>query len=892
MPLSSPHPRRRWLAWLALVLLLAGLHLAAWPLLWRAVLLPSLEPGREGLRLEARAGLEGWGPALRSWLAGPEGWRLDKAPARALAQGVWLAPPGGALGLRLMADDYAELYLDRRPLILQAPQVTALNQAESREAIAPGPHFIEVRLHNQEGQGWFRLLALGADGAWRPLGPGELHPLDLGNLPLWLGLANWLEGLSLWGLAGALLALPLLWLSGRPGRAARARRLLRGLAGLWLGLPLVLALARALPPEALPWLSAPYGADARLLVLGLGLYALAIGLGVGLAVKGWRARLVWWGLLVGLAASRILVWPYSMASGIHADYTSFEGFFHSFSDLFYTLDLERGFSLAGLGQYLWQLPQHLDVGYPSACFSLPALLLGLGGLAAHLALLGSGSALPFSRVGHLLGPACNLAYALLLAWTARRLIWRQPGQERPGGQAWSWLPVLWLWAVPTHIYLGGNITYNLLADALHLGFLLAALDFLAAWQDTLTGPAALAQGAGAQAAWPRLARPAGLTALLLGLCLATKLVFLPALVTLLLYAAFLMIRHGRARPRLALMALPLSLLACLLAGGVLYGLILLPSLLGVPGFWEQLLHMTGDNTGLSLRQASPWQCLARLLGDILAPNLGWAATLAGGLGLGLWAWRALASRDPLRLAALTWALLVVGLNLLSGQMLLAFNAMTRSTLILGLWLALALYLARAVWERLARDRGRVARGGLALGMALVLSLETWLAGASLLALYRDGAPRWRTEQYLRQAAQPPRRVAFLGYLAFADDPNTALGRTVYALPRGPERDLLASDAGCRRLLDETPADLWLLTSYDAWFFRSDRQAWRRVVPALQQDGYRLAARLEARPLAGHPGLEAVWRHFSGPLMADAQGGGLLEPAWVEVYARGMSSPTP
>ncbi|MFH1034932.1 MAG: hypothetical protein V1806_10540 [Pseudomonadota bacterium] len=868
-----------------LTALLLALHLSVWPLVWRLVIVPSAGETPPGLRVEERALTAPHGPPHRTWRAGPQDLALERPRVQASALAVWRVPVSGVYGLRLAADDFASLSLDRRLLIEQPEIASDFNQAEGMAFLEAGPHLLRLSLTNLDGRGWLRLQARPpGEEHWRELPPAQLRPPDLGNLDFWLGLVAWLEGLCLWGLWGSLLALPLLLLGWPRGdgadgqRAALARRLLKALTLAWVALPAIVALARRWPARVdWPYLTT-YGPDLRLPALGLMVYALFIGLAVHLAVRTWRRRLLWGGLLLGLVATRVYAWPYSMHCGLHADWASFAGFFEKFYDLFSRHHLASQASLSDIVSYLIDVARNLYVGYPSGCFSFPAFLMGAAGLAAQAALSGSGAVSGFSMVGHFLGPAFNLAYALLLALLGRRYLWRE------GEDGWSWCLGLLLCLLPTHIYLGANITYNLLADALHLALLLAGLAFMERWQ-ALLAPRGVAGAPGQDSPWRPLVRWGLLCGLLLGLCLATKLVFLPALLTLLVYTGALMWRYRQGRPALVWGALPGSLLAVLALGGAVYGLIIIRNVLNVPGFWRLLLAMTGDNTGLSLSKVGLWRCLEIFIQDLLCPNLGHAGTLAGGLGLALLTWRALKGRGLALTMVWLWAVLCLGLNLLSGSMLLMFNAMPRSSMVLGLWLALGLYLVKALWDWATPRLGRLARVWLKGLLVGALGLELALAGLCLLVMYGAGAPRWQAEGFLRTLAGSSKSVASVMFIGHGDDPNTVLGRQVIFKDLRRRAGELGGLDNCRRIIAETGADYWLLTSYEAFFLGRHQADAQALVQALGEAGYVLERRCQSRPFAGRPWLQDAYQHFLGPLMGGPVRGGAQEPDHVDIYAR-------
>ena len=867
-PLHSLPASGRRLALLAALLL--AVYLGAWPLVWHLVVAPNASASLRGLRAEERALPSQGGRPLRNLLAGPQDLRLEEPGVTAQALAVWQVPETGLYGLRVEADDFARLYLDRRLLIDQPERETSLNQGQAEVFLKAGPHFLRIDLTNLTGQGWLRLLSRPPQTkAWQDLPREQLRPVELGNLGFWLGLVDWLEGLCLWGILGTLLAWPMLGLAGS---------WLRGTAMIFLALPMVLAVARGWPPAlSLPYLNT-YSPDLRFQVLGLLTYALFIGVAVCLSVDTWRRRLCWGALLVGLGATRVYAWPYSIYCGLHPDWTSFAGFHDKFQDLFLRHHLNHQAGLGDIVAYLHDVAANLYVGYPSGCFSFPALLMGAGAMAAQAALTSTGAPEGFAVQGHLLGPAFNLAYALLLARLGRRYLWPA------GSQAWSWGLVLLLALLPTHIYLGANITYNLLADALHLALLLTGLWLMEGWQGLLATGTGVEKPDGWRSLRPQVHRGLILS-LLLGLCLATKIVFLPALLMLLAYAGLLLWRHRQARHSLIWKAMPLLLLAALTGGGLVYGLIILRNVLNVPGFWRQLMSMTGDNTHLSLTRAGLGECLRIFFQDLLLPNLGHAGTLAGGLGLALLGWRALRGRDlPLAMVFL-WALLTVGMNLLSWSMLLMFNAMPRSSMLMGLWLALGLYFVKSLGDSIAARWGTRGQNLLRAGLVVALGLELTLAGLSLLVMYGAGSPRWRTEQFLRTLASGDKSVAAVMYLTHGDDPNTALGRLV------PFHDLrshlhgLSDPARRQRLVAQAGADYWLLTSYEAYFLRNHEADAQALGQELAQAGYVLQRRLDSRPFPGYPRLQGVYRHFLEPLLAGPRQGGLQEPLYVEVYAR-------
>ncbi|MFH1033025.1 MAG: hypothetical protein V1806_00835 [Pseudomonadota bacterium] len=212
---------RWWGLLLGGMVLLAGLYLVSWPLVWRLVLLPRVDPQRQGIEVITNDREDGRGRDIRSLRVPESAFELERPHASQTAQGVWVVSQAGDYDLRLECDDYGSLSIDRRPLIA-LHGTNPFNQGQARVHLEAGPHLVKLELHNRLGQGWLRLLVRGPGReSPRALSGQDLAAIDLGNYRAWLSLAAWLERGCLFGLGLGLVGCLLLWgLSAReePGR--------------------------------------------------------------------------------------------------------------------------------------------------------------------------------------------------------------------------------------------------------------------------------------------------------------------------------------------------------------------------------------------------------------------------------------------------------------------------------------------------------------------------------------------------------------------------------------------------------------------------------------------------------------------------------------------------
>ncbi len=870
--------KRPWVAILCLGLLaLAGLG-AAWPAVWRLVILP--HTGRlPGLTAEVFTGPLPRGKALATSRAVAAAFLLEQPQSAARLRGLWRVPTAGSWRLRLEADDTGRLLLDRREVLALPSGTHAHNQGQVELALEAGPHLIQIELVNDQGAGWVRLLAQAPEqDQFQPL-VNELAPVELGNLADWLALVDGLERagawLSLWSLLALAVWLLTRWLASDPAAQVRVARAAWVLLAGW---SLALAATRLLPAMQGPSPLGPYGDFARLQVLG-GLGGLTLlAAGALAAGPGWWRSWPWLAGAAALLVCRILVWPYSITTGIHPDYSSFREYFGIFHQLYFQTGLDQLSSPHRLAAYLGEVWRNLHAGYPAGL--IPFASLSLGGLAwlGHLALPTGDPTANYLATAHLGGPLFNLALALGLILLARRyFLTREP-------QGWSWLILAGLACLPAHVYLGGNLTYNLLADALHLGLLLCGLRLLERAEQWAHHPT---KDAPPPRAWPRLRGPILGLSLCLAAALGTKIVFIPGLAALLAGAA-LSALAGRGLGWRRRMVPALALAVGLAAGLGLYLLLIAKNLANVPGFADMLLRMATDNAG------APQLGLARrleLLGaGILLPNLGWGLTIAGLLGLGIYIWRAVGSRSLAPQLVALWLGFNLAMQLLSWNLLASFNALTRSTLLPALWLILAVYFLASAVRWLRVHWGRLAQPA-TLILVLACGLELAVAGIALLGLYAAGSSRWRTEQALGRELAPDSVVAYFNYLYYLDEPNSRLGRVLAPLDLHRQLKHLRHLEQCRALLAAHRVPAWLLTSYDAFFAVDNPAAVALMAQALAENGY-TRQRLEAPPWLGPAWLRNLQEHALGRLLSTGERGGLLEPLWVDLHQSPCPMPPP
>jgi hypothetical protein len=173
-------------------------HFAVWPIVSRLVLLPHIRPDKHQMRVES-----GYpNRVIDTFLF------LDKPDSSLSAYAVWQVPKEGLYYIKLSCDDNGKVLIDNRPIITLRG-ISPLNVGETKQWLTPGPHFLELDLNNELGQGWLKVeVAESGQTYYSPLGTNELSYLELENIKTWLDVVSWGEYLCLLGFLG----LSLLWL--------------------------------------------------------------------------------------------------------------------------------------------------------------------------------------------------------------------------------------------------------------------------------------------------------------------------------------------------------------------------------------------------------------------------------------------------------------------------------------------------------------------------------------------------------------------------------------------------------------------------------------------------------------------------------------------------------
>jgi hypothetical protein len=179
-------------------LLFFSFYLAIWPMVWHLFLLPHVRPDKHQLRVESYAPHRVDNTSLF----------LGKPDSSLSAYAVWQIPQGGLYQLKLSCDDNGKVLIDSRPVIT-LKGISPHNVGETKQWLTPGPHFLELQLNNELGQGWLKIeVTEPGQTHYSPLRTNELSYLELGNIETWLGVVFWGEYLCLLGFLG----LGLLWL--------------------------------------------------------------------------------------------------------------------------------------------------------------------------------------------------------------------------------------------------------------------------------------------------------------------------------------------------------------------------------------------------------------------------------------------------------------------------------------------------------------------------------------------------------------------------------------------------------------------------------------------------------------------------------------------------------
>jgi hypothetical protein len=259
---------------LSLYLILAlFLLFGAKPLILNQIILPEAREDETGFNVEEfDTPLKGlawrYNLPLRSFNHKSGKFVFNTNNASLAARALWEVKIGGEWQIVLVADDYAQAYLDGEPLIIQAVGPHPKHRTKRSLHIKPGRHLLEVCLTNYGGVGNLAIYVIEpGSGKKRLLNAKELTPssLALGKLNTWLTIGligEWLGALLLFSLAALwLIALikgiwrgPFTWL----------RRCLAGLG--WQGMLLILLMAffTAVNLAAFPiWLQAQIDDDPK-----------------------------------------------------------------------------------------------------------------------------------------------------------------------------------------------------------------------------------------------------------------------------------------------------------------------------------------------------------------------------------------------------------------------------------------------------------------------------------------------------------------------------------------------------------------------------------------------------------------------------------------------------
>ncbi len=178
-------------------LMLFLFYLAIWPMVWHLILLPHARPDEHQLRVEPYAPHR----LDNTFLF------LDRPDTSLTAYAVWQVPKEGFYHFKLYCDDNGKVLIDNHPIIAlrgTSPQNVGVN----KRWLAPGPHFLELRLNNTLGQGWLKIEVAGpGQDRYENLKREQISYLELGNIETWLGVVFWGKSLCLLGFLG----LVLLW---------------------------------------------------------------------------------------------------------------------------------------------------------------------------------------------------------------------------------------------------------------------------------------------------------------------------------------------------------------------------------------------------------------------------------------------------------------------------------------------------------------------------------------------------------------------------------------------------------------------------------------------------------------------------------------------------------
>ena len=140
------------------------LYFTFWPLIWHLVILPRVRLDKHQLRIESHSPNKVINTSLF----------LDKPNTSLSAYAVWQVPRGGFYHIKVSCDDNGKVLIDNHPIITLR-DISPLNVGETKQWLAPGPHFMEIGLNNIIGKGWLKIEVAGP-------GQPDYSPLSIDEL--------------------------------------------------------------------------------------------------------------------------------------------------------------------------------------------------------------------------------------------------------------------------------------------------------------------------------------------------------------------------------------------------------------------------------------------------------------------------------------------------------------------------------------------------------------------------------------------------------------------------------------------------------------------------------------------------------------------------------------
>ena len=612
----------------------------------------------------------------------------------------------------------------------------------------------------------------------------------------------------------------------------------------------------------------------------------------------WESRYsvwVYFTLISIFILTRVLGFQHNIFCSIHSDWGSFDGFYSYFNMSI------NGFTISASNSFVvnsfYVIKDCWNNYHPSYVISLYPVtdfVFGITAIIAEKLLSATGyisnARTPYWEFGRFIIPAFNVIYLLLLLFFARRYIFGI--KER-----WPlYLLLLFLFILPLHIYMGSAINYNLLADSLLIAAVLLAFRFSEKWIEfekdyIMCGYKNLSLG---------LMKPLIYTALLFSICfgllLATKWVYHSVVLIITVQYIILLFRtlnFNRKERRFYFFSLSFFVFSMLSCGFVFYLILISRNYLHDPVAFTDYLFSTHINSNLIMLSffGGFLKRLQILYQVILIPNIGYVNAAAGTFGIVFFTISAIVKRSMKFMMVALWSFFVFAQTYLAYIMIYDPAAMSRNTLLLGLWGVYSVYFLTVLLKWIQRFLHSVRIYNIVkIVFIIIFSIEIFLAGMSYIIFVTHKAPRYQAMEYIRDNIGPQKRIAVMMHQVypiypFYPDLINAKTYTVTDTNYGWRYELLKTEEGRKELISKDNADYWVIGSYDACFMINKEKDINNLKNSLSESGFHLVRRIEPDFFKEKSLCDRVYKHYLKRLLHSSKSGGLFSPYYIEIYEK-------